>query len=104
MVGMQSFHATTLLPVPDTRAWDELDGVLDTLWPGAVEVLEHTPDVLLHGVDGDVWLTWKIEGVGSSASRVHLSLDECDTADAPAPDLDGVLLALLARCVQVSAT
>ena len=99
---MQSFQATTLLPVPVARAWEEIDSVLDTLWPGDVEVLQRTADVLVHGVAGDVWLSWKVEPVGSRASRVHLSLDECDITGAPEPELDAVLIALLSRCVPVA--
>lgn len=97
---MQSFHATTLLPVADTRVWDEIDGVLDSLWPGEVEVLQQTDELLLHGVAGDVWLTWKVEPFGSRAARVHLSLDECDELEAPEPDLDAVLLTLMSRCLE----
>lgn len=99
---MQSFHATTLLPVPLARAWEEIDAVLDTLWPGEVEVLQRTTDALVHGVAGDVWLSWKVEPVGSRASRVHLSLDECDITVAPEPELDAVLITLLSRCVPVA--
>ncbi|MCW2674403.1 MAG: hypothetical protein JWP14_2992 [Frankiales bacterium] len=95
--------ATTLLPACAERAWQELLCLLHDLWPGDTEVLQaHTGRRLVHAVlDGgepDVWLTWLLEPLGNGATRVVLHLDEL-TGFAPDPELDGVLLALLSRCV-----
>jgi hypothetical protein len=60
---------------------------------------------LVHAVrDGDepdVWLTWVLEPLGPHATRVVLHLDEL-ACNAPEPELDVVLLALLSRCVPIA--
>jgi hypothetical protein len=97
--------ATTLVPACAERAWGELRALLDHLWPGQTEVLQACAGrQLVHAVcDGgepDVWLTWQLEPLGPQATRVVLHLDEL-ACNAPAPELDAVLLALLSRCVPI---
>ena len=100
---LSTASATTLVPTCADRTWQELIGLLDHLWPGETQVLQaHAGRQLVHAVlDGgepDVWLTWVLEPACVAATRVRLVLDEL-SADAPAPELDEVLLMLLSRCV-----
>ena len=99
---LRTWSATTLLPVCHERAWSELGGLLEALWPGATEELDAVPaerlvHAVLEGGEPDVWLTWTLEGLPCGATRVRLDLDEV-AGDAPDPDLDRLLVALLSRC------
>ncbi|MDX6220027.1 MAG: hypothetical protein QOJ48_1708 [Frankiales bacterium] len=100
---LSTSSATTLLPACAEHAWQELLCLLNDLWPGDTEVLQACAGRrLVHAVldegEPDVWLTWLLEPLGPRATRVVLHLDEL-TGFAPDPELDGVLLALLSRCV-----
>ena len=103
---LSTASATTLVPAGAERTWEELLGLLHHLWPEKTEVLHsRAGEQLVHAVSDagecDVWLTWRLEPVGASATRVVLQLDEL-AGPAPEPELDQVLLALLSRCVPVT--
>jgi hypothetical protein len=98
----RTWSATTLLPVCAERAWAELAGLLDAVWPGETDVVESAgQERLVHAVlsDGepDVWLTWSLEGLPCGATRVVVQLDEL-CCGAPDPELDELLVTLLSRC------
>ncbi len=94
--------ATTLLPVPVARAWSEVEALVGQLWPEQVEVLQSRTSCQLvlaigDGCEDGAFLTWAFTPVEGGGTRVLLTCDEM-ASPAPEPQLDAVLLALLARC------
>lgn len=94
----------TLIPVAIDVAWVALESLIAELWPGATEVLHREAGILLlHSVavepggEPDAWLSWSLEPVNASATRVVL-LHEEQACAAPGPELDQVLVLLIARC------
>ncbi|MCU1601958.1 MAG: hypothetical protein JWO22_2667 [Frankiales bacterium] len=99
---LSTTSATTLLPVPVVRAWDEVHRLVTQLWSDQTEVLQSRTSCQLlmsvgDGCEDGVFLTWAFTPVGSGGTRVLLTCDEM-ASGAPEPELDAVLLALLSAC------
>jgi hypothetical protein len=94
-----SAHTQVDLAAP--AVWQIVAQLVQRQWNSRVLVSE-APRLLLHTVatddaeDPDGWLTWALDELGPSATRLTVSLSELDTA-APAPELDRLLALVSAR-------
>lgn len=93
------FAAETLVPAGAGPVGSAIAQLATELWgDGCAVVVDEPGSPIVHAVDGEVWLTWTLEPVGARATKVRLLLEE-QACQAPAPDLDTVLLLLLRRCL-----
>jgi hypothetical protein len=78
---------------------------VERLWPGRVTTVVHEPPTMLvvaicsdDGSDVDGWLTWDVSPSICGWVRLRARFEEAEPGPVPAPELDALLVAVLAAC------
>jgi hypothetical protein len=99
-----SAHVQVDLAAP--AVWRIVAHLVQQQWNSRVLVSE-APRLLLHAVatddaeDPDGWLTWALDPLGPSTTRLTVTVSEQDTG-APPPELDRLLALVSARSLRPS--